>query len=427
MVIHNLLPGKFYKLPHFIMQPTSTRLGVIKPLRFNLHVDANEQLAYKGSCEKSFYKRESACSLALLSYMHKLNRVSLVRCQYITDKSLRFLSKLPHLRYLSLNRCYDISDEGIKHICRIALQSLFLDCTSISNNALEYIKEIDSLQYLSLHYCDVDKKGLQHLHSMSLKYLSLEDCSLTNEDLQPLSSLSNLEYLNLEGNNNLSEKAMHYIKDLPLKSLILRQAYVDEKSAEILSNMSTLEEVVVWGKGAIRHLHRLPNLKSINLFGYEELLKYLPNFSHVETLYLNTRDTTDDALAKLKDFSNLQELILDSAIDITDEGVGRLGGLTTLTKLSLFALVYVTDATIDTLCNLKNLEHLNLAFTKISDDGLQKLSCLKKIKYLSLRGCSNVKNKDFAHVKSMFPLLEELNLCCRHCTEGPGFWLKEEI
>ncbi len=82
-------------------------------------------------------------------------------------------------------------------------------------------------------------------------------------------------------------------------------------------------------------------------------------------------EITDDGLARLCRFENLEQLRIASS-RITDAGLGCLEDLQRLRFLHLIDMP-ITDAGLDTLHGLKSLESLYLDGTKVTDAGLARL------------------------------------------------------
>ena len=93
---------------------------------------------------------------------------------------------------------------------------------------------------------------------------------------------------------------------------------------------------------------------------------------------------TDPALDEIvKGFPNLERLYAACHADVTDAGVARISELKKLKKLLLRGN-RITDAGLKSLSRLKNLEMLSLSSTAIGDAGLQHLKSLGKLRSLRL-------------------------------------------
>ena len=89
---------------------------------------------------------------------------------------------------------------------------------------------------------------------------------------------------------------------------------------------------------------------------------------------------SDLGVAKLARLKNLKRLNISGA-RLTPEGVRALQSLP-LERLSLWASPSLDDATADVLAGMPTLAHLDLSYTQIGDQGLQRLAKLPNLKYL---------------------------------------------
>ena len=80
---------------------------------------------------------------------------------------------------------------------------------------------------------------------------------------------------------------------------------------------------------------------------------------------------------------NLKVLNLGQNFDITDVGVGALAELT-------------------------NLTHINLAHTNITDDGLMKLTALKNLTSVAIKGCRYVSKSGVESLQHEMPRIREV-------------------
>ena len=93
---------------------------------------------------------------------------------------------------------------------------------------------------------------------------------------------------------------------------------------------------------------------------------------------------SDPALDEIvKAFPNLESLYAACHANVTDVGVARLSGLKKLKKLLLRGN-RITDTGLKSLSRLKSLETLSLTSTAIGDAGLQHLKSLGKLRSLRL-------------------------------------------
>jgi hypothetical protein len=96
-----------------------------------------------------------------------------------------------------------------------AISSLDLsENRKITDDGLEYIKELAQLVYLNLSSCDITNKGLFHLLELKqLKILNLSYCHrLSDIGLRTLQGLPHLTYLDLQGDLKVSQGGLSKIR-----------------------------------------------------------------------------------------------------------------------------------------------------------------------------------------------------------------------
>ena len=93
---------------------------------------------------------------------------------------------------------------------------------------------------------------------------------------------------------------------------------------------------------------------------------------HLVILDLTKSAVTDEGLAILKKFPNLQRLTLEGSTKITTEGVRHLAEIPSLEKLNLVR-VKLVDSAVDFLSTMKGLREVYLYQTQLSDDAIQRL------------------------------------------------------
>ena len=93
---------------------------------------------------------------------------------------------------------------------------------------------------------------------------------------------------------------------------------------------------------------------------------------HLVILDLTKSAVTDEGLAVLKKFPNLQKLTLEGSTKITTEGVRHLAEISSLEKLNLVR-VKLDDSAVDFLSTMKGLREVYLYQTQLSDEAIQRL------------------------------------------------------
>ena len=111
----------------------------------------------------------------------------------------------------------------------------------------------------------------------------------------------------------------------------------------------------------------------------------MPVYSGADTLHFTAlnviKDFGDQQLATLEPLSGQLEEINLARTKVTDEGLGTLSGMNKLKRLHL-ENTEITDAGLEHLASLQSLEYLNLYGTKVTDAGLRKLMELPSLRKL---------------------------------------------
>lgn len=138
-----------------------------------------------------------------------------------------------------------------------------------------------------------------------------------------------------------------------------------------------------------------------------------------DVVNLRCYDFDDAAVAKLARLQSLERLDLSGmdvnakgyavSLPITDEGVRHLGGLTRLRWLSLEQCHAVTGATLTVLEGLPQLEHLDLTFTDVRSEAVERLPRLPALRELALSYCMSFHGRSLAEV-ARIPGLRRLEL-----------------
>ena len=122
-----------------------------------------------------------------------------------------------------------------------------------------------------------------------------------------------------------------------------------------------------------------------------------------------------DLMNTLSSLSQLSELILDNCYSVTDEGLAAIHSLAKLKKLDLSFCDDITDIGLAYIASLTNLEVLYLGrnyyldICKFTDEGLEAIQNLIKIKSLHLDFCHTITDTGLLYIANLTNL-EDLNL-----------------
>lgn len=192
---------------------------------------------------------------------------------------------------------------------------------------------------------------------------NLDRLELTPRTLDAVARLSELQSVTLWG-TNVSDAEI--LRLLPLKHLLS----IDLSYTNVTGNVLTT-------------LSRMPQLAIINLEGCQVDDKHLEQLSGLErliTLRLAKTNVTDKGLKHIEKLKNLIQLDL-SACEVSDDGLRSLGHMPKIRHLWLSKTIRygqddrseLTDGCIDYLASLTTLIDLQIASSRISDEGLKRL------------------------------------------------------
>ena len=210
-----------------------------------------------------------------------------------------------------------LSDEALEHIqSLVSLERLYLGQTRIRGEGLPYLKNLENLRHLSLRYLDIRDRTLRHLvHLKQLESLGLDDTVITDEGLVHLRHVPKLRQLWLD-RTRVTAAGLVHLRSLPA----LQQLY--------------LVNTGVTGPG-LAELAHLPDLKYLTLKGVsltDGALRELAQIQQLETLGLDSTSIRDDQLKHLLELKNLRTLWLSHS-NITEPGLRQLGKMKQLKRL----------------------------------------------------------------------------------------------
>ena len=169
----------------------------------------------------------------------------------MTDAALSKLDNLPQLKMLALSHT-----EGRK----------------VTDASIPYLARFPNLELLSLCRSRVTAEGIEQLtripEMQRLKGLRLLDVVREDYPLRCISNLSNIEYLDL-GLCQFTTRGLNYLRDLPIKRLVLSRSAADNEAIKAIVQIKTLEKLElrktkVTFAGAKR-LSELPRLRFLDL------------------------------------------------------------------------------------------------------------------------------------------------------------------
>jgi serine/threonine protein kinase len=216
----------------------------------------------------------------------------------VTDAGLEQLSGLVTLKSLGLNETR-VTGPGLKHLQGMkSLEALTLGSTPLNDKGLEYVGQIKSLRQLAVHATGVTDAGLAHLKGL----VNLTD---------------------LLARAQVSDAGLEHLQALPLERLHVGWSKVTSRGAAKFKGLTYLE---IPGEQVNDELTALTELESLRLVGArptEGALRHLARLPNLKSLYVCWSPVTDKELEPLKAIQNLAELDLQDT-QVTPAGVADL-------------------------------------------------------------------------------------------------------
>ncbi len=382
----------------------------------------------------------------------------------VTDAGLEHLATLTELRTLlldntqvrgpglkslegmkSLGRLYiamtPLTDEGLEHLKGLTgLGFLYLNGTQVTDAGVAHLRALTGLQLLNLRLTKVTGQGLENLKG--LKQLHLGGTQVNDDGLKRLAELANLESLELWSTPITDTGLAHLSGSTKLQSLTLNGAPVTDAGLEHLKGLQNLTELFlgqtkVTTAGVARLQAALPKCKiTVNADVQAELDKLKPpspaagaaEADREAALWILGKGGTlgvvvDGEIRGIRSLSDLpknkDEVIqcdLPGNASVTDEVFEHLKGLKALLRLNL-AGTRVTGRGLQRLQSSGCLRALFLDDTQVSDAALQELKGFTALEQLFLAG-TQVTDAGLEHLGGLVTL--KMLWLDRTRVSGPG-------
>ena len=274
-------------------------------------------------------------AMSCLRYVSTLEHLSLSGCNTGTDAGFAHLAQLRLLHSLELRDCYYVTDRGID----AGITGLQLDGLS---------PRLPRLRTLLLWHCDeAGDPSLRGIARLSqLESLSLREWGqrLTDSGLRHLGGLKHL--CRLEAGELLSAS------NLGLTYLLRLAASVGAAPLEELALDGCAH--VSGGGDFFAELGRGAALRCLSIRGSRNLVEdfflgLLPLRASLRRLDLTRSFVTDEAMAVIGKFAELEELLLVWCNEITDDGICSLRAMPRLRLLNLCGCQDLTDKAIESI------------------------------------------------------------------------------
>jgi Leucine-rich repeat (LRR) protein len=258
------------------------------------------------------------------------------------------------------------------------IDSVDLTSTWITDADLSRIGALGRLRRLNLAHTKITDVGMQYLKELTgVTELNLYFAEYITEDgIAALKGWTSLERLNLRGTKVTSKVFDHLAHLTSLRALDLAYSQIDDDGFEQLTSLTHLEELAIGGNrltgGCLPLLKLLPALRKLDMGGVQRV------DSGLWGLALN-----DANLEQIAALTELRSLNLSGA-NLSDFG-GADRPERTMSRTEL--------RDISKLEALVNLEVLDLSNTPVSDDALEALRALPKLRELRLGLAGNIHDR----------------------------------
>jgi internalin A len=316
----------------------------------------------------------------------------------ITDVGIENLKGLAQLEKLYLEQT-GISDTGLQNLKGLAkLRVLSLTGSRITN--IDSIGNLSQLEEIDLAGSQITDDGLKSIKRLSnLRILHLADTKITNDGLRWLEGLSHLKELHLSA-TKISDEGLKYLAKMPrLEELLIGNTAITGRGLRYLKGLNQLKKLdITYTKVTAEELDTLqniPNLEALKIGSQSSFSLELENSNWCATVsrYSSENDAkscteiNESSLIHLTGLKNLQILELDG-VDITDNGWVYLNKLKHLRQLTIHQdedrFSKVNDAALRQIAKISTLKKLDLANTKVTNEGLSYLEGLTGLEELKI-------------------------------------------
>ena len=232
----------------------------------------------------------------------------------------------------------------------------------------------------------------------NLMALYISDTSLTDDGVRELAEIDTLEHVYLWYSPKLTNTALQSLAKMKsLKALNVGGSKINDEGMKVLGQMTNLEQLWVSHLSltdvGLKPLENLTGLKAICLMENRKLTAnavatFLRKVKSLERLDLEFVECNDAVLKEIGRHTKMQHLSLYDIVKVTDDGVKELAGLTDMTYLSLVGS-QLSDNGLKHLLGMSKLERLHVYGTELTEKAVPDLVKFKQLNYIWLnRGIS---------------------------------------
>lgn len=341
------------------------------------------------------------------------------------------LEALPDLEIINLAGSL-IDDDALSHLKYQPLKMIDLSaCKNINGSGLRFLQQIPSLRVCQLQSSSLQESELKNLNP-NLWEVNLSFCPITDAGVEELTRLKHLKILSLSS-TKISANAINSIAKLP--ELI----YVDISNCSSMPLSAAIDLQTRLAHTAVKTSTSLPTAEHFNKQNLKNLIRHSPKISlagigvggdfnelsqlhQLTFLSLPMSGMTDSGMKSLKalplryldidecsvharglkEVQNIPTLVCMKAvgIGIDNEDLKYLNP--NLVKLDL-KRNGITDGGLPWLARLPHLQMLRLEANPISPEGLKALRTSKTLKYIDIRGISQLSAQHAKELQASIP------------------------
>jgi F-box/leucine-rich repeat protein 14 len=320
--------------------------------------------------------------LALVTHLPDLEHIALYETR-IDDAGLQPIASLSKLRFFSVTPVirYEKAGHGAPQWSYPFLP-LLDDRPRVTGKSLALLSGLTALESVDLLDANIETSDLAALASLpKLSALALPG-TIDPGTVARLADCKRLGSLTLGHREITAAELKTLAAWKSLRRLKIIHATLSDEALGALSALETVEEITLEDCGLtderLSKLGSPPKLRDL-ILERNEIAG--PGLAHLVPLKLRTlglefNNLSDATLPHLAQLTTLENLWLAYCRRITDEGIrsGVLQKMTHLRQLRLRGLQQVTDSTLDDLAKFGHLENLTIRETKITWDGVDRLT-----------------------------------------------------
>jgi len=369
---------------HLIGLPNMIHLTILELKNCLISVDIVEKilqledlkhllLDQSNSFHKQFYK--DGRNLGNLCNLEWLD------CPLLGGEALTLLTHTcKKLKYLQMKGRYPsklfrdkIYSKSLSFIHKLEdLRELHITSCKIDDTCLLHISKLTGLKVLDIHNCfGVTNAGILHISKLvNIEHLKLDDTDIDNTSLFHISKLESLQILNLQGCDNVGDEGIRYISELcSIQMLLLDSTMVSDMGLELISIDNKLTHLDL-------------GYCQVTDIGMEKVSR----FKFLRVLRLCGDDDspliTDIGLQYISELTQLEDLDIAGS-KVTDQGFAVLSKLTSLIRLRMPYLRELTDESLKVVSQFPLLQALDICSCNFTDAGLGYIAELKSLQVFS--------------------------------------------